>query len=152
MRVLRVTAVAALAVTLVGVSTAGSDGASAGASQSLVGPIQLTASSLSITTRVVAPPGRTANATEQVWSLRDRHGWRVGWWVLACRWVSGSDRLCNTVVRMPRGDISVMGVSATPYLGTFSVVGGTGAYDGASGWANFTGTGRGKLILSIQLT
>lgn len=120
--------------------------------RSLVGPIQVTAASLSITTRPAMPVGRKGDATEQVWSLRSRYGHEVGRWLLSCRWVSNASRLCTTVVRMPLGQITVTGASPTPYVGTYAVVGGTGAYDGADGMADFTSIGRGKLILSIQLT
>lgn len=120
--------------------------------RSLVGPIQVTAASLSITTRPAMPTGRKGDATEQVWSLRSRYGHEVGRWLLSCRWVSNVSRLCTTVVRMPLGQITVTGASPTPYIGTYAVVGGTGAYDGADGVADFTTIGRGKLILSIQLT
>jgi hypothetical protein len=118
----------------------------------LVGPIQVTAANVSVTTRPAMPEGRKGDATEQVWSLRSRYGHEVGFWLMSCRWVSNVSRLCTTVVRMPLGQITVTGASPTPYIGTYAVVGGTGVYDGADGAADFTAIGRGKLILSITLT
>lgn len=126
--------------------------ADARSARAVVGPIQLTAASVSITTRRAGPEGRRGDATEQVWSLRSRFGHEVGRWLLTCRWVSDVSRLCTTVVRMPLGQITVTGASSTPFVGTYAVVGGTGVYDGADGVADFTAIGRHKLILSIQLT
>jgi hypothetical protein len=120
--------------------------------RSTVGSIQLTAKNLLVTTRRMGPPGRISDATEQVWSLRNRFGHEIGRWLLTCRWVNAAARLCTTVVRMPLGQITATGSSPTPYIGTYAVVGGTGIYDGAGGFADFTTIGRGKLILSITLT
>lgn len=141
-----------LAVAVVVVAWPSRESAQARGSQSLVGMIQVTAQNISVTTRRSGPVGRRGDATEQVWSLRSRYGHEVGRWLLSCRWVSDVSRLCTTVVRMPLGQITATGASATPYVGTYAVVGGTGVYDGAGGAAEFVSIGRGKLILSIQLT
>ncbi len=143
-----------LLLAVVGVTVMGSFGADAGArgARTAVGPIQMTAASLSATRRQAGPAGRTGDATEQVWSLRSRYGHEVGRWLLSCQWVSNVSRLCTTVVRMPLGQITATGSSPTPLVGTYAVVGGTGVYEGADGVADFTAIGRGKLILSIQLT
>lgn len=121
-------------------------------SRALSGTIRVTAKSMSITTRELGTVGLVSDTTEQVWSLRNRHGHTIGSWMLACRWVNESSRLCTSVVRMPLGQISVTGVSATPYVGTYAVVGGTGLYDSVGGVADFTAIGRGKLVLIITLT
>lgn len=147
---------AAVGVLAVGIAAAlvvsVTNNADARGTRTAVGPIQVTAASLSVTTRRAGPAGRTGDATEQVWSLRSRYGHEVGRWLLSCRWVSSTARLCTTVVRMPLGQITVTGSSSTPFVGTYAVVGGTGIYDGADGFADFTAIGRGKLILYIQLT
>lgn len=128
------------------------DDAGARGVRTAVGPIQVTAASVSVTMRRAGPAGRVGDATEQVWSLRSRYGHEVGRWLLSCRWIGNAARLCTTVVRMPLGQIAVTGSSPTPFVGSYAVVGGTGIYDGADGVADFTAIGRGKLVLLIQLT
>jgi hypothetical protein len=128
------------------------DDAGARGARTAVGPIQVTAASLSVTMRQAGPTGRIGDATEQVWSLRSRYGHEVGRWLLSCRWVSNVSRLCTTVVRMPLGQITATGSSPTPLVGTYAVVGGTGLYEGVEGVADFVAIGRGKLVLLIQLT
>ncbi len=151
---MRAVAGAGLLLAAVVMAATGGFGADAGArgARTAVGPIQVTAASLSVTMRRAGPAGRTGDATEQVWSLRSRYGHEVGRWLLSCRWVSNVSRLCTTVVRMPLGQITATGSSPTPLVGTYAVVGGTGVYEGADGVADFTAIGRGKLVLLIQLT
>lgn len=148
---MRVAAVLLLAAVAVALGWTMHD-ADARGTRTAVGEIQVTASTVSRTTRRAGPEGRKGNATEQVWLLHDRFGHPIGRWLLSCRWVSDQARLCTTVVRMPLGQITMTGASATPFIGSYAVVGGTGVYDGADGVGDFTAIGRRKLILSIQLT
>jgi hypothetical protein len=96
------------------------------------------------------PSGRAGDAESAAWTIRDRHGRPIGDMLLDCRWVTTGLRLCVGQVSMPLGALSVIGASATRFIGQLSVVGGTGPYLGAAGVLTFNAIGSNRYVLSIN--
>lgn len=99
-----------------------------------------------------APPvGREGNGEMLRWSIRDRFGRSIGRGLIACRWQLAQARLCTGEISFPLGKLAVIGASQTRSLGEWSVVGGTGRYEGANGAMTFRATGLSRLTLVITI-
>ena len=96
------------------------------------------------------PSGRGGDAYSSYWVVRTRTGKAVGDMLLACRWVTGTLRLCVGQFTMPLGTIAVIGASPTGFIGQLAIVGGTGAYHNANGTLLFNAIGSRRFIVTAQ--
>lgn len=98
------------------------------------------------------PAGRGGDGDSSYWVIRDRLARPVGDMLLSCRWVTGALRLCVGQFSMPLGTLALIGVSSTPLIGQFSIVGGTGRYSAANGVLLFNAISTRRYVLTANYT
>jgi len=89
--------------------------------------------------------GSPKSLAGDVWVFRvpllDASGTQVGWHEAKCNPVNENRAVCSIVETLSDGTITEQGIflpNAGKELGTFAVTGGTGAYEGVSGHADFS--------------
>ena len=96
-------------------------------------------------------PGHVSDRSEESWWLKDRHGKKIGRLFFVCRWVTQVQRFCVGNIRLPLGALTLSGVTASEFGGTYAITGGTGRYVGSDGQAAYVTTGLSRMILTVTL-
>lgn len=117
-----------------------------------VGPLTVTVTLATSTTRSLSPPGKSGDIVTQTWRVTDRNGRAIGRWMLWCNWVQARTRFCIGELRMPGGTLQVQGASPTRLHGELAITGGTGIYERGRGAIKFTAIGARKSVLSGAVT
>ena len=88
--------------------------------------------------------GSPHSSAGDVWVFRvpllDETGTKIGWHEATCNPVNENRAVCSIIETLSDGTITEQGIfqfNSKGLLGTFAVTGGTGAYEGVSGYAEF---------------
>jgi len=97
------------------------------------------------------PVGRAGDLEILKFRFNDRHGVRIGFGNLLCRWASIARRLCWGEARLPRGSLVALGSSQSRVAGEFAIIGGTGVYSFKQGFMTFSPLSLNKFAVRILL-
>lgn len=113
--------------------------------------ITITATRLVRRVTQLPPVGRAGNLEILKFRFNDRHGVRIGFGNLLCRWASIVRRLCWGEARLPRGSLVALGSSQSRVAGEFAIIGGTGVYSFKQGFMTFSPLSVNKFAVRILL-